>query len=130
MTPGKFGFATLLHEIGHAIGLDHPFDDGYGEPTIPGSMNTNQYTIMAYGQHLTASGEAMTPMLLDILAIQYIYGANMTTRNGDDVYKFSTSEQLRAIWDAGGIDTIDASNQTLASTIDLEEGAFSSIGRR
>ncbi|HET9396850.1 MAG TPA: M10 family metallopeptidase C-terminal domain-containing protein, partial [Nitrospiraceae bacterium] len=69
-------------------------------------------------------------MLLDILAIQYIYGANMTTRTGDDVYKFSTSEQLRAIWDAGGIDTIDASNQTLASTIDLQEGAFSSIGRR
>ncbi|HKP25060.1 MAG TPA: M10 family metallopeptidase, partial [Dongiaceae bacterium] len=130
MTPGKFGFATLLHEIGHAIGLDHPFDDGYGEPTIPGSMNTNQYTLMAYGEHLTASVEAMTPMLLDILAIQYIYGANMTTRAGDDVYKFSTSEQLRAIWDAGGIDTIDASNQTLAATIDLEEGAFSSIGRR
>jgi serralysin len=130
MTPGKFGFMTLLHEIGHAIGLDHPFNDGFGEPVLPASMDNNQYTIMAYDLHPTASVEAMTPMLLDILAIQYIYGANMTTRIGDDVYKFSTSEQLRAIWDAGGIDTLDASNQTLGATIDLDDGAFSSIGRR
>ena len=121
ITPGKFGFMTLLHEIGHAIGLDHPFNDGSGEPVLPASMDSNRYTIMAYELHPTASIEAMTPMLLDILAIQYIYGANMTTRTGDDVYKFSTSEQLRAIWDAGGIDTLDASNQTLGATIDLDE---------
>ena len=85
---------------------------------------------MVYELHPTASIEAMTPTPLDILAIQYIYGANMTTRTGDDVYKLSTSEQLRAIWDAGGIDTLDASNQTLGATIDLDDGAFSSIGRR
>lgn len=131
MAPGQFGFSTLIHEIGHAIGLDHPFDDGYGEPVLPGSMDNNQYTIMAYDLHPTASVEAMSPMLLDILAIQYIYGANMTTRTGDDTYTFSnTQEELRAIWDAGGNDTLDASNQTLAAKIDLNEGAFSSIGRR
>ncbi len=130
MAPGQFGFMALVHEIGHAIGLDHPFDDGFGEPVLPASMDSNQYTIMAYDMHPTASVEAMTPMLLDILAIQYIYGANMSTRTGNDVYKFATTEQLRAIWDAGGIDTIDASNQTLGATINLNEGAFSSIGRR
>lgn len=131
MAPGQFGFSTLIHEIGHAIGLDHPFDDGFGEPTLPASIDNNQYTIMAYDLHPTASIEAMTPMLLDILAIQYIYGANMTTRTGNDVYTFSnTTEELRAIWDAGGIDTINCSNQTLGVTINLNDGAFSSIGKR
>ena len=32
------------------------------------------------------------------------------------------------IWDGGGSDTLDASAQTLGVTIDLNEGAFSSIG--
>lgn len=131
MQPGQFGFSTLIHEIGHAIGLDHPFDDGDGEPVLPASMDNNQYTIMAYDLHPTASVEAMSPMLLDILAIQYLYGANTNTRSGNDTYKFSNStEELRAIWDAGGIDTFDCSNQTLAVKIDLNDGAFSSIGRR
>ncbi|HEY1383550.1 MAG TPA: M10 family metallopeptidase, partial [Dongiaceae bacterium] len=131
MAPGQFGFETLIHEIGHAIGLDHPFDDGFGEPILPATQSNQQYSIMAYNMAPGSSIEAMTPMLLDILAIQYIYGANMSTRTGNNSYTFSnTAEQLRAIWDAGGIDTIDASNQALAATINLNDGAFSSIGKR
>ena len=130
MTPGKFGFSTLLHEIGHAIGLDHPFNDGFGDPSLPPGFDNLRYTVMSYTPVAFVDVEPMTPMLLDILAIQYIYGANMNTRTGDDVYKFSTTQQLRAIWDAGGIDTIDASNQTVAAIINLDDGEFSSIGRR
>ena len=131
MTPGKFGFSTLLHEIGHAIGLDHPFNDGFGEPVLDSALDNLRYTVMSYTPVAFVSVEPMTPMLLDILAIQHIYGANMTTRTGNDVYKFSASvQELRAIWDAGGIDTIDASNQTVAAIINLDDGEFSSIGRR
>jgi serralysin len=68
-------------------------------------------------------------MLYDILAIQYIYGANMTTRAGNTVYSFGTGrEYFECIWDAGGRDTIDLSQQTRNQLINLTAGTFSSIG--
>ena len=36
VAPGGFGYATLLHEIGHAIGLKHPFE---GALTLPAATN-------------------------------------------------------------------------------------------
>jgi Ca2+-binding RTX toxin-like protein len=79
-----------------------------------------------------APGQSITPqtvMLYDILAIQRLYGANMETRKGDTRYAYSaTGQTLATIWDAGGVDTIDASNQSRAVVLNLAPGAFSSIG--
>ena len=83
---------------------------------------------------------AATPLLHDILALQTVYGANMTTRTGDTVYGFNSTaghdafdfdvniNPVIAIWDAGGIDRIDASGWNTDQVIDLGEGAFSSVG--
>ena len=127
---GQYGFSTLVHEIGHALGLTHPFfDPQFVKPVLPAGQSNQRYTIMAYSLYSGATIEAYGPMLYDILAIQYIYGANMTTHAGDDVYTFQTDkEYLECIWDAGGHDTIDLSNQTRNQVIDLREGTFSSIG--
>src|SRR5262245_5477326 len=42
--PGTFFYETMLHEIGHALGLKHPFD---GTP-LPAEFNNTRYTVMAY----------------------------------------------------------------------------------
>jgi len=123
---GNLGYLIYLHELGHSLGLKHPFEDGV---VLPAAQDTTQYTVMSYTSYVGATVEAMTPMLYDIAAIQYLYGANMTTRTGDDVYQVSAaSEELRTIWDAGGVDTLSAANQTVAVSINLNAGTFSSIG--
>ncbi len=131
LAPGQFGFMVLVHETGHSLGLDHPFADVPGELALPASEDNQRYSIMSYTPYSGATIQAYGPMLYDILALQYIYGANMTTHAGDDVYTFSASkEYLECIWDAGGHDTIDLSNQTRNQVIDLRQGTFSSIGVR
>ena len=52
----------------------------------------------------------------------------MATRTGNDAYHWEANAPiLQTIWDAAGIDTIDASNQP-RSIINLNAGTFSSIG--
>jgi serralysin len=81
-----------------------------------------------------------TPMVHDILSMQMKYGAEMTTRTGDTVYGFNsnagrdafdfnkTPAPMMAIWDAGGIDTLDASGYKTNQVINLNAGSLSSIG--
>ena len=143
--PGSFGYTTFLHEIGHSLGLAHPFQTKDGNNSLlSGVENTSQYSVMSnedfqgVGDTFTSTGgnsytwhpvQPTTPMLYDILAIQYLYGANTNTRIGDDIYQFSNnSAELKTIWDAGGTDTFDLSNQSKDLRIDLNAGAFSSIG--
>jgi serralysin len=72
-----------------------------------------------------------TPQLFDVAAIQYLYGANTSTRTGDNIYSWVTNESfLQTIWDGGGTDTISAANQTRNAFINLNAGSFSSIGAR
>lgn len=143
--PGTFGYSSLLHEIGHTLGLDHPFDaNTINGAVLTGDQDSTQYSVMSYtdydgvgstftetspGHYSYIDVQSTTPMLYDILAIQYLYGPNMNTRTGDDVYTFSNTQAVfEAIWDAGGIDTFDLSNQTLSVTVNLTAGEFSSIG--
>lgn len=139
---GSDSFKTLVHEIGHVLGLKHPFD---APGTLTGAENSQLYTIMAYAPAQNSlflrvvdsgggfSGEYSNivpdgPMLYDIAAIQYLYGANDSYRTGDDLYTFDPDAPfLRTLWDAGGNDTISVSNFVKPSIIDLRDGHFSSI---
>ncbi|MGL4637483.1 MAG: M10 family metallopeptidase C-terminal domain-containing protein [Beijerinckiaceae bacterium] len=140
--PGTQEFQTVLHEIGHAMGLKHAHE---GATALPSSVDNWRYSVMTYtsvkdssvvifsGTAGAVSGVyAATSMstlgLYDIAALQQRYGADTTTRAGASTYTFSASStDMQVIYDAGGMDTFDLSSQTRHSEIDLRQGAFSSV---
>ena len=70
-----------------------------------------------------------TPMLMDIAAIQFLYGAQETTNLGDTTYTFEDDFPFaEAIWDAGGDDDLlNFSNFTTDLTVSLVPGSSSTI---
>ena len=65
---GSEGYETLLHEIGHALGLRHPFDGTYHLPAA--EDNTNN-TVMSYTE---TGARKSTFQAYDLLALTWIYG--------------------------------------------------------
>lgn len=134
LVPGGGGFAVLLHEIGHTLGLKHPGDyheafDQMGGPYLPAGFDTRGYTQMSYnpsGSYPLLGKEGLTPMLLDIQAVQYLYGPNTAWRSGDDVYSFSPDSAPRTVWDSGGFNVFDFSACTGGAVVDLRPGRMSS----
>lgn len=136
--PGTVSFATILHEIGHALGLKHPFFDPKNETatTLPTDLDNNLHTLMSYtyanlqgDQGNDFSFHPTTPMVLDIAAIQYIYGANMSYHVGNDTYSYDDANTYHeTIWDAGGIDAIQYTG-AIPTLIDLNPTGASLIGQ-
>jgi len=151
LAPGQYGQITLVHEIGHALGLSHPgeYNIGSGNPTFESSaayaQDTRQYTVMSYWDAANSGAShgfnfAATPLVHDIAAIQSLYGARPTTRTGNTTYGFGANTGLAAydfsinrapvvtLYDSGGIDTLNLSGYSQRSRVDLNEGAFSDAG--
>ena len=146
-TVGSYGYMTALHEIGHAIGLSHPFDGSSATgATLASALDYMRNTVMSYTStdrnyqlYVTSGGSgisfglnnpvyASTPMIYDVAAVEYMYGVS-TTNAGDTSYTWSDAPVvIETLVDSGGNDTIDASNQTRSNIIDLTPGSFSSIG--
>lgn len=142
------GFGTVLHELGHSVGLDHPFD---GKVNIPKGSSEDKVslTMMSYQNDLNQylpqydaefNVTATQFGLFDLAALHYRYGVNENQNSGNDTYYFkdfrlkdSSGRHVLGndiyIWDGAGLDTFDGSNQTQDLHINLTPGSWIWRGR-
>ena len=143
---GGFGFTTILHEMGHAVGLAHPHDQGGGSSIFPGvnhsgdlgdnDLNQNVFTVMSYNDIGTdfnpsseeedwTTGFARGPMAFDIAAMDHLYGLSENYKldtgeiSEDSQYIISNSTNgYVCLYDVSGEDTILFEDNT-AIVVDL-----------
>ena len=146
LNEGGFGFTTILHEMGHAVGLAHPHDQGGGSSIFPGvdysgdlgdnDLNQNVFTVMSYNDIGTdfnpSSGEDWTtgfakgPMAFDIAAMGHLYGlsenykvdTNDTNENSQYIISSNTNGYV-CLYDVSGEDTILFQDDNTAIVVDL-----------
>jgi serralysin len=133
--PGSKGWFVLLHELGHTLGLKHPHDSGgTGRPTFAQvgelSLDKDIATIMSYNDDASWNQfgwNPATPMILDVLALQALYGKNQSTNAGNSTFQLTQTNFYTTLWDASGIDTLDASASNTGWTIYLPNKAFATL---
>ncbi len=132
---------VILHELGHSMGLKHPFE---GDSAAPAEFDNTAYTIMSYthAPYITPSfyyeGDTISFFadfhyrsdfgIIDIAALQSKYGYS-NTNAGDTIYKLEWGN-YKSIWDAEGTDELDFSDFEDSSFLNLTPGTLSSAGYR
>ena len=151
---GSFGYVTIIHEIGHGLGLSHPHEGSRLADPFPGvtstyddlgdyNLNQGIYTTMGYnsGYYLEYPNQSYDNpkygfeagfMALDIAALQHVYGANEDFKSSNNTYLLSDDNVVgtywECIWDTDGVDTISAQNLEIGCVINLKSASLTGPG--
>lgn len=149
----EYAFTTLLHEVGHALGLKHPHEADNGFGTASFTDDQVSYSVMSYKSFAGAGIDGyvngsdsfpQTPMIDDIRSIQALYGANWSLAGQNVTYTWdpNTGEGFvngvgqgapgydhvfQSIWDGGAHATYDLSNYSSDLVLNLQPGQWSTF---
>ena len=91
-SPGSSRYETLLHEVGHALGLKHPFE---GDPQLADHLDNDNHTVMSYTN--TGIKQRLGP--IDVDALRKLYGKPVNWAKRGMKYAWN---QKRRIFTANG----------------------------
>lgn len=87
---GSYGYYTLLHELGHAVGFDHTFSGAY---TLNSALDSTRNSVMSYNYDSSVSGLRY----IDQAALQTLYGTSQTSG-----FTIGTANGTRLLLDGSG----------------------------
>lgn len=170
-TKGGYPLLTQVHEIGHLLGLGHsgPYNGdlnqsiqqysqydtrlyaamSYISPDETNAKYYDSYPVIGTNWGTTTEGDftyknvPVTPQMLDILAVQALYGVPTTgpLASGGQIFGFNSNvgsgldlfydfninkNAVVTIWDGGVGNTLDLSRFDKAAIVSLVPGTFSS----
>lgn len=145
---------TIMHEMGHALGLKHGHDAGFGR-TLTADRNDNEFSVMTYASYMGADADSgaseawvgsapQSYMMYDIAALQAYYGANFDRVGTAAIYTWDevtgqqyingiaaaftgaseTGKILSTVWTQGADATYDLSNFNEDQLADLRPGQW------
>lgn len=133
---GSYEYLTIIHEVGHALGLKHPFERGESGVILPPENDNYLWTVMSYsayqgsGPNAWANFYPTTLMYLDLVALEKMYGQSVDANPGNTGYVYRQDRHYwETISDSGGIDTIIYEASTQGCLIDLSNEEFSRMGK-